>query len=358
MAISVELKNITFRYGKQVVFRDYSLNIKEGSIMGIVGPSGCGKTTVMRALCGFIRPESGEVLLGNTPVFSASQRINIPPERRGIGVVFQDYAVWPHYSVWDNVCYPLKKQKRTKEDIAQRAQRALEQVDMAGYGKHMPAQLSGGQQQRVAIARALVTSEELIILDEPITNLDAKLREEMIIEIRGIQQEIGTTILFITHDQETALRLCDNIAVMAADGQISQLGTPEDIIKRPANRFVYTFFGIPNFIKVYQREGRIFTEKGDHEVKGFTTGLAEEKLDMGVRHTDIVFDEDSNIKGTLKSQVFLGNKYNYFVDFYGQEIRIERDARGSVAREVFKEGEKVGLKFLHSNIYPREEEGR
>ena len=228
---SVRFENVSISYGAKQVVKDFSLSVNDGEIMGIIGPSGCGKTTLIRALCGLIKPEKGNIYINDQLVFSDEKRINVAPERRGIGVVFQDYAVWPHLSVWDNVCYPMKKHKVPKEKIAKRAAYALEQVRMTGYEKHMPAQLSGGQQQRVAIARSLVSSDELIVLDEPITNLDAKLREEMILEIQMIQQNIGTTIIYITHDQEAALQLCDRIAIMQPDGQICQIGSDEEIIR-------------------------------------------------------------------------------------------------------------------------------
>ena len=247
---SVRFEHVSISYGPKQIIKDLNLSIEDSEIMGIIGPSGCGKTTVIRALCGFIKPDSGNIYIGDQLVFSADKRVNIPPERRGVGVVFQDYAVWPHLSVWDNVCYPMKKRKVPKDEIAKRAVHALEQVRMKGYEKHMPAQLSGGQQQRVAIARALVSSGELIVLDEPITNLDAKLREEMIVEIQMIQKSIGTTIVYITHDQEAALQLCDRIAIMRFDGGIAQVGTDAQIIKNPADRYVYSFIGVSNFIPV------------------------------------------------------------------------------------------------------------
>ena len=207
---SVRFENVSISYGAKQVVKDFSLSVNDGEIMGIIGPSGCGKTTLIRALCGLIKPEKGNIYINDQLVFSDEKRINVAPERRGIGVVFQDYAVWPHLSVWDNVCYPMKKHKVPKEEIAKRAAYALEQVRMTGYEKHMPAQLSGGQQQRVAIARSLVSSDELIVLDEPITNLDAKLREEMILEIQMIQQNIGTTILHHARSGSSAPALRPN----------------------------------------------------------------------------------------------------------------------------------------------------
>lgn len=353
---SVRFEHITCRYGSHVVLKDFSLEVKESEIMGIVGPSGCGKTTLMRALCGFMKPETGEIYMDDRLVFSASKRVNIAPELRGIGVVFQDYAVWPHLSVWDNVCYPLKKHKLPKEETEKRAAHALEQVHMTGYEKHLPSQLSGGQQQRVAIARALVSSDELIVLDEPITNLDAKLREEMLIEIQRIQKEIGTTIIYITHDQAAALRLCDNIAVMAQDGHICQIGVDEDIIRRPADRFVFTFVGVSNFIPVYCGNGNVLTESGSYVCDIMKEDMKEgQKLDLGVRPMDIVFDESSEIKVTIKSVTFLGDQYDYFVDFKGQELRIESNALDALSHRIYEEGETVGVRFLNVRYYPREE---
>lgn len=350
----VRFEHITCKYGSKVVLNDYSLEIKESEIMGIVGPSGCGKTTLMRALCGFMKPETGEIYVDDKLVFSASKHVNIAPEERRIGVVFQDYAVWPHMSVWDNVCYPMKKRKLPKNEISKRAAHALEQVHMTGYEKHLPSQLSGGQQQRVAIARALVSSEKLIVLDEPITNLDAKLREEMIIEIQKIQREIGTTIIYITHDQEAALRLCDEIAVMAPDGHICQLGVDEDIIRRPADRFVFTFIGVSNFIPVTVKNGEAVADNS--LVLGKCEGHEDgEKLDMGVRPMDIIFDEDSPVKVKIKSVTFLGNQYDYFADFNGQELRIENNALDALSHRVYDEGETVGIRCLNARFYPREE---
>ena len=244
----VRFENITFKYGNNTILDNFSLEVEESRIIGLVGPSGCGKTTLIRCLCGFIKPEKGEIYIEDTCVFSAEKKINIPPERRKIGVVFQDYAVWPHLTVFENIAYPMKKQKLPKDEIQKRAAYALQQVRMTGYEKHLPSQLSGGQQQRVAIARALVSSSDLIILDEPITNLDLKLREEMLHEIKTIQEKTGTTIIYITHDQEAALQLCDTIAIIEPDGKIAQIGTDEEIVQKPANRFVFTFIGVSNFI--------------------------------------------------------------------------------------------------------------
>jgi len=355
---SVRFENVSISYGAKQVVKDFSLSVNDGEIMGIIGPSGCGKTTLIRALCGLIKPDKGSIYIADQLVFSDEKRVNIAPERRGVGVVFQDYAVWPHLSVWDNVCYPMKKHKVPKEEIAKRAAYALEQVRMTGYEKHMPAQLSGGQQQRVAIARSLVSSDELIVLDEPITNLDAKLREEMILEIQMIQQNIGTTIIYITHDQEAALQLCDRIAIMQPDGQICQIGSDEEIIRRPANRFVYSFIGVSNFLPVTEKGGKVCLVLGGEPVlfdtppQGYVSG---KKNVMGVRPMDIVFDAESPIRATIRRDTFLGNQYDYQVELMGRELRVERNALDVLADPTrYEAGQEVGLKFLNVKFYEEE----
>jgi len=213
MAI-VSMRDITVQYGKNTVIGGLSLEVERGENLAIVGPSSCGKTTLMRALCGFIKIARGEILLNDTVVSSPSRRIMVAPEKRNIGVVFQDYAVWPHFTVFENIVYPMRKRKVPKEEAKERALAAMAQVKMQDFADRLPSQLSGGQQQRVALARALVSSSELIVLDEPITNLDAKLREEMAYEIRNLQKTIGVTVIYITHDQETAMTISDRMVIM------------------------------------------------------------------------------------------------------------------------------------------------
>ena len=347
--------DVSFAYGDKKILENFSLDVEDAQIMCLLGPSGCGKTTLMRCLLGLNKPSTGEIYVGDRCVFSKDKRINIPPERRGIGVVFQDYAVWPHMTVLENVCYPMKKHKLPKDEIDRKARYALEQVRMTDYAPYLPSQLSGGQQQRVAIARALVSSDEVIVMDEPITNLDAKLREEMLIEIRQIQKNIGTTILYITHDQEASLQLCDKMAIMDAEGKLSQIGTDEDIILRPANRFVFEFIGVSNFFTLTNKsDSWCFHDDDAIKYDGQIPGKYSSVVDMGVRPNDIVFDDASNVKGKVKRSVFLGSEYNMFIDFDGQEIRVQRSTFDDGAGNV-KEGAEVGLKFLNPVFYPAKE---
>lgn len=355
---SVRFENITFHYGDNCVLDHVSLTVDESQIMCLVGPSGCGKTTLIRCLLGFNKPETGSIYIGDKCVYSAEKRINIAPEKRGIGVVFQDYAVWPHLTVMENVIYPLKKRKLPKDEQQRRAMHALKQVRMENYGKHLPAQLSGGQQQRVAIARALVSSDDLIVLDEPITNLDAKLREEMLYEIRNIQKEIGTTIFYITHDQAAALKLCDQMAVMNQKGKIVQIGKDEDIILRPEDRFVFEFIGVSNFLPIEKHDG-----KWGFKLDRFypCAQLDSMKIDgssakeMGVRPNDIIFDPASPLKARIVRAVFLGSEYDYFLDFGGVELRAQASALDILEHGEAKEGDTVGISFANPRIYERKD---
>ncbi len=351
----IRFRNVSFSYGDKKILENFSLDVEDSQIMCLLGPSGCGKTTLMRCLLGLNKPETGEIYVGERCVFSREKRVNIPPERRGIGVVFQDYAVWPHMTVLENVCYPMKKHGLPKDEIAGKARYALEQVRMSDYAPYLPSQLSGGQQQRVAIARALVSSDEVIVMDEPITNLDAKLREEMLIEIRQIQKNIGTTILYITHDQEASLQLCDKMAIMNADGSLSQIGTDEDIILRPAGRFVFEFIGVSNFFRLTKKNNSwCFHDDENLQYPGTVPDEYSSCVDMGVRPNDIVFDDSSQVRGKVRRSVFLGSEYNMFIDFGGQEVRVQRSTFDDGAGTI-QEGADVGLKFLNPVFYHAKE---
>ncbi len=281
-------------------------------------------------------------------------------ERRNIGIVFQDYAVWPHMTVGENVGYSLKKRRVPKGEIAGRVENALAMVNMTEYKKHLPSQLSGGQQQRVAIARALVGNGDIIVMDEPITNLDAKLREQMLEEIREIQRKSGTTVLYITHDQQSALQLCDRMAIMEPDGSLCQLGTDEDIILHPANRFTFEFIGVSNFIPVEVAGSAITLRPGQKDFPWADGKLPEgtdtsKKLELGVRPNDIVFDKDSSLRVTVKRSVFLGSEYDYFVELGGRELRIQQNTLDAAKYGVMREGQETGIRLLNYRFYPEKE---
>ena len=351
---NVRFENITVGYGDHMILKDFSLEVQSGQIVCLVGPSGCGKTTLVRALLGLNKPETGSITVGDKVLFDSQKRINVPAEKRNIGIVFQDYAVWPHMTVIENVSYPLKKQRRPKDEIQKRAMHALEQVRMTEYANHLPSQLSGGQQQRVAIARALVTDSDVVVMDEPITNLDAKLREEMLLEIRMIQKRLGATILYITHDQQSALQLCDKMAIMQPDGSLCQFGSDEDIILTPANRFVFEFIGVSNFIPVGGEPGNYYLDCGEKLPLPKELVPAGENIsgkELGVRLNDVVFDDKAPLKATVSSKVFLGSEYNYFLKLGQKEIRVQQDMLAARLYGTPEEGEVTGVSFINPHYY-------
>ena len=226
--------------------RDASFTLPDGAFFTLLGPSGCGKTTTLRSIAGLETPDSGRIQLDDRLLFDGA-KMNVPMNRREIGMVFQSYAIWPHMTVFDNVAYPLKIRRRPKDEIQRRVAEALRLVEMDAYAARPAPALSGGQQQRVALARAIVRTPKLLLLDEPLSNLDAQLREEMRVELKRLQRQIGITTVYVTHDQSEALALSDTIAVLAR-GRIVQIGTPKDIYFRPASEFVARFLGATNLI--------------------------------------------------------------------------------------------------------------
>jgi iron(III) transport system ATP-binding protein len=238
----LSIRSVTKRFPNGTIAVDaVSLDVREGEMLSFLGPSGCGKTTLLRLVAGFESPTSGEIWL-------AGRRLDtMPPNRRGTTMVFQGYALFPHLSVFENVAYGLRVRRVGREDLTRRVERALELVGLAGLGGRQPFQLSGGQQQRVAVARALILEPSLLLFDEPLSNLDAKLREQMRFEIRALQQRLGITAIYVTHDQAEAMTLSDRIAVMRA-GEIEQLGGPREIYEAPATRFVADFIGRATFL--------------------------------------------------------------------------------------------------------------
>lgn len=351
----VRFENISFSYGDNKVLENFSLSLKRNEIMCLVGPSGCGKTTLVRCLLGLSKPDEGEIYVGDRCLFSSKKRINVPAERRGIGIVFQDYAVWPHLTVKENIAYPMRKKKLNKNEIDRRVEDVLKLVSMSEYINHLPGQLSGGQQQRVAISRALMTSDDLIVLDEPITNLDAKLREQMLFEIRELQRNLGTTIFYITHDQRAALQLGDEIAIMNPKGKVIQIGTDEDIILRPKTRFIFEFIGVTNFIPL-RHDGTCYNLDFGSKIVPWEGKIPAElnsnrDLDLGIRPNDIVFDDSSKIRAQVLRSVFLGSEYDYFVRAGDKELRVQQSSLDAALYGVAEEGSEVGLAFVNPQLY-------
>ena len=251
---TVTIKHITKAFGDNVVLKEFNETFQEGEFVTLLGPSGCGKTTMLRIIAGFEKPTSGELYIDDQLVSGGKDFV--PPEKRAIGMVFQSYAVWPHMNVFDNVAYPLRIKKESKQKIKEAVDRVLAIVHLSQYAERFPNQLSGGQQQRVALARALVAAPKLLLLDEPLSNLDAKLRESMRFEIKEIQKQLGITVVYVTHDQTEAMAMSDRIFLINR-GVVQQCGTPEQIYNQPANQFVADFLGKVDFFKGQAANGRI-----------------------------------------------------------------------------------------------------
>jgi ABC-type Fe3+/spermidine/putrescine transport system ATPase subunit len=245
---SIKIAGLTKRYGESTIIDQLDLDIAEGEFVTLLGPSGCGKTTTLRCIAGLEDPEAGLIQIGSTTVYSGEYRTSVPPERRDIGMMFQSYALWPHLDVGGNVAFPLKRRKVSRADIVDRVRDALKIVDLAGFEDRPINSLSGGQQQRVALARTIVAEPRVLLFDEPLSNLDAALRETMRAELRRVHDRIGTTSIYVTHDQTEAITLSDRVVVMNG-GRVEQDSTPRELYERPRTRFVAGFVGIENFLR-------------------------------------------------------------------------------------------------------------
>ena len=318
----VRIEGISKQYAGRTILSALSLDIDDGDCFTLLGPSGCGKTVLLRLIAGFETPDRGTISIGGEAVASAATGRFLPPDRRGLGVVFQDYAVWPHMTVFDNVCYPLKLAGTGAAALRERSLRAVDLVGLGGLEARLPSQLSGGQQQRVALARALVSEPRLLLLDEPLNNLDANLREEMRFEIKALQRKLGITILYVTHDQEIALGIADRIAVMDEHGSLRQIGAPEEVYERPADDFVFRFLGIANFLPV-RREGEALYIGGSAAPwVGPAPDKPGAKLTAGFRPSDVMLARNGDgLPGIVRRASFLGAQVDYLIDIAGSLIR-------------------------------------
>jgi putative spermidine/putrescine transport system ATP-binding protein len=299
----LDITGLSKRYGDFHAVRDVSLSIKDGEFLVLLGPSGCGKTTTLRMVAGFIEPTAGHVKLAGNDVTV------LPPWRRNAGMVFQNYALFPHLSVAENVAFGLEMRKLPKADIGRRVEETLALVRLAGFGGRLPRQLSGGQQQRVALARALAIRPDVLLLDEPLSNLDAKLRQEVRVEIRELQRQLGLTTVMVTHDQEEALTMADRLVVMN-EGSVHQVGSQRDLYERPADRFVAGFVGRSTFLQgTLEAPGSFRTEGGlVLDCVGGTAGRAvlairPERIEIGPTARDGL---DNSLPGTVEFVSYLG----------------------------------------------------
>ena len=327
----IELKNLSKNFDDNQVLKGIDLNIYENEFLTLLGPSGCGKTTILRIIGGFEEPSHGQVL------FNGKDIAKVPPYKREVNTVFQKYALFPFLNVYDNVAFGLNIKKTDKKEIEKKVTKILELVGLKGFEKRDVTSLSGGQQQRVAIARALVNEPKVLLLDEPLGALDAKLRKGMQAELKKIQKEVGITFIFVTHDQEEALSMSDTIVVMN-DGVIQQIGTPMDIYNEPENRFVATFIGESNIIEgVMPKDCMVIFDNVEWECvdKGFKEN---EEIEVVLRpeDMDVVAPEDGKVRGTIVSKVFMGVHYEYLVETDMRKYKVH-------TTEDIKTGTEVGL---------------
>ncbi len=316
--MTVLLEKVTKRFETITVIDTLSATFQPGAISVLLGASGCGKTTTLRCIAGLETPDEGRIAIGTTDVFSRERGISLAPEQRELAMVFQSYAIWPHMTVNENVGLPLRARGVGKRDVAPAVGRALAKVGLAGFGDRMATQLSGGQQQRVALARSIVRPSSVILLDEPLSNLDAKLRVAMRKELKSLQRELGTTMIFVTHDQDEAMSLGDEVFLFH-EGRILQQGGPEDIYHRPSSRYVAEFFGRTNFIEAMAAphgsgqlslstsEGALATIEGDVACSGrITCAIRPEAWS--------IVGTNTGVRGNVVQRTFIGDRQELLVD--------------------------------------------
>ena len=332
---SVELRNLTRRFGSHPAVDDVSLTIPHGQLISLLGPSGCGKTTTLRLIAGFLEPSAGEILVGGKLLSSAGQAQ--PPERRNMSMIFQSYALWPHLTAAENVAYGLKIRKLPTSEIEDKVRRIMSTARIEQLADRYPGELSGGQQQRVSLARALAVEPETLLMDEPLSNLDANLREEMRFEIRRLHDTYGTTTVYVTHDQAEAMTTADQIAVMNG-GRIDQLGSPEDVYDRPTSEFVARFIGASNILygRAIDAEhidcaGTPIRTTGHPLVPGDKVAVSIKQHQIDLATVPPRSGEPNVVPAVVKRQVFLGSGRDYLVALNDDsELRVTTSAERSV----------------------------
>lgn len=339
----ISIKNAVKKYGDNTVIPDLNAEIKDGELFTLLGPSGCGKTTLLRMIAGFNSIEGGDIYFNET-------RINeMDPSKRNIGMVFQNYAIFPNLSVRDNVAFGLKNRKFEKEKIKEETNKYLNLMQIMQYAERMPNQLSGGQQQRIALARALVITPDVLLMDEPLSNLDAKLRLEMRSVIRHTQKNVGITTVYVTHDQEEAMAISDTIAVMK-DGVIQHVGTPKDIYQRPKNVFVATFIGRTNIVSAEMKEGKLIFADGYQEDIEVLHSAENQEVLCSIRPEEFIIDKEGGkgIQGTVKEYTYLGLNTHYNIETdQGDTVEIIEE---SSLEDELKAGQKVTLRIKKHKI--------
>jgi iron(III) transport system ATP-binding protein len=339
----IEVSNLTVRYNDVVAVDGISFAIQPGELVTLLGPSGCGKTTTLRAVAGLEDPTEGTIRLGGETVYSSSERRNVPSEKRGLSMVFQSYAIWPHMTVFDNVAYGLNVRKLPRAEVVESVRRVLDMVQMTQFSDRPASRLSGGQQQRVAVARAIAFSPTVLLFDEPLSNLDAKLRTEMRVELRELQRRLDITSLYVTHDQEEALAISDRVIVMN-HGRIEQIGSSEEIYNRPRSLFVADFVGAANLIKGQVKPDGVFETVGGLRLKVADTGTGAETT-LALRSAYIVLQSEPEaganvVQGIVHRRMFHGDFIQYVVDWPPGQLLVRRPPT-----EMIAEGTEVKISF-------------
>lgn len=342
---NIKINEAVKKYGNVTVIENLNVNIPDGSLFTLLGPSGCGKTTLLRMIAGFNTIEGGDF-------YFDSERINdLDPSKRDIGMVFQNYAIFPHMTVEENVKFGLQQRKLSKEEIAERTDKFLKLMQIDQYRSRLPENLSGGQQQRVALARALVIEPKVLLMDEPLSNLDAKLRVDMRSAIRDIQKNVGITTVYVTHDQEEAMAISDYIAVMR-DGVIQHLGTPKDIYQRPKNEFVATFIGRTNIIDSEMQNGNVTIGNYQFNVPNLS---GNGKVKVSIRPEEFVINQEKGIKAEVVDSVFLGLNTHYYLKLEsGEKVEVIEE---SSIKHLFEKGTNVFLDVKSEKINVFDETG-
>ena len=345
MVANVKVSALVKRFGSVTAVDGVDFEVQAGHFFTLLGPSGCGKTTTLRMIAGLERPDAGEIHVGERLVSAPARGLFVPPERRQMGMVFQSYAVWPHMTVYENVAFPLEERRVPKRDIRERVMATLELVGLGHLAARPAPALSGGQQQRVALARALVPNPEVLLLDEPLSNLDARLREQMRGEIRSMQVRLGITTIFVTHDQVEAMTLSDRVAVMNA-GRIEQIGPPREVYERPATRYVMDFLGSVNHVpaRISTAPGALRARVGGQElVLPFAEGWRDGEecvLAFRAEAVGVVPGGAGGIRGTVEAATYLGGIVEYLVRVDAAAVRIRLPAAADL-----RIGSTVGLRL-------------
>lgn len=347
---SVTITGVTKSFGNVKVLQEFNQKFEDGEFITLLGPSGCGKTTMLRLIAGFEKPSSGEIYIGDKLV--SSEKEFLPPEKRGIGMVFQSYAVWPHMNVFDNIAYPLKIQKISKSEIEERVNQVLKIVHLEQYKDRFPSELSGGQQQRVALGRALVAQPEILLLDEPLSNLDAKLREEMRYEIKEITKKLKITVIYVTHDQIEAMTMSDRI-VLINKGEVQQVAPPQEIYSKPKNMFVANFVGKVDFIKGKVEGSKILLDNSNGQTLPNKSSFKGNVV-VAIRPENAILSDDGEITGKVYSKFYLGDCNDLRVEIGNGNI-LRMIARASTYNTL-NEGDEVKIKILDYFIF--EDDGK